>query len=79
MTNACNRLLRLPRVEDLTGLRKSQIYEAVERGVFSKPIQILEGGRAVGWIESEIAAYLETRIAARDETTSKPRKRATVA
>ena len=60
------RLLRLPRVEDITGLKKTQIYEAVERGTFPKPVRILEGGRAVAWIEQEIIDHVQSRIALRD-------------
>jgi hypothetical protein len=36
------------------------------RNAFPRPVQVLEGGRAVAWPESEIAAYVESRIAARD-------------
>jgi prophage regulatory protein len=60
------RLMRLRAVEDATGMKKSQIYVAMERGVFPKPVDILEGGRAVGWVEDEIVSYLEARIALRD-------------
>jgi predicted DNA-binding transcriptional regulator AlpA len=60
------RLLRLAAVEDLTGMRKTQIYLAMERGLFPKPVQVFETGRAVGWIEGELIGYLNKRIAARD-------------
>jgi prophage regulatory protein len=67
MIKMLRRLLRLPAVEDAVGMGKTQIYEAIERGVFPKPVPILEGGRAVGWVEDEIIAYIEARIALRDE------------
>jgi prophage regulatory protein len=59
-------LLRLPTVEQITGLRKSQIYDAIQRGVFPKPVHVLEGGRATAWVSAEIQQYLANRIAARD-------------
>jgi prophage regulatory protein len=70
-------LLRLTRVIELTGLKKSQIFDAVQRGIFPKPLKILEDGRAIAWVETEIAAYISGRIAARDDPTVKPRKRLT--
>ena len=59
-------LLRLPAVEQITGLRKSQIYDAIQRGAFPKPVHVLEGGRATAWVSAEIQQYLVDRIAARD-------------
>lgn len=51
------RILRLPDVEDRVGLKRTQIYERIKRGQF--PVQMtLSGGRAVGWFEHEIDAYL---------------------
>jgi len=48
------------------GLRKSQLFDSIRRGVFPKPFNILPNGRAVAWDESEIDAYLEQRMAERD-------------
>jgi prophage regulatory protein len=81
MVKTLRRLLRLPAVEDVTGMKKTQIYDAIERGVFPKPVPILEGGRAVGWVEEEIIDFIEARIALRDqrealrETGVKPERR----
>jgi prophage regulatory protein len=69
------RLLRLPRVLEITGLRKTQILDAVKDGRFPRPTTILAGGRAHGWPESEIAEYVQSRIAARDQTTPNPKPR----
>jgi prophage regulatory protein len=66
MTKMLRRLLRLPAVEDATGMKKTQIYEAIAHGAFPRPVDILEGGRAVGWVEDEIISYVEARIALRD-------------
>jgi prophage regulatory protein len=67
MTTMLRRLLRLSAVEDVTGMAKPAIYDAMERGVFPKPVPILEGGRAVGWVEEEIIDYIDARIALRNQ------------
>lgn len=53
-------ILRLPTVKARTGLSRSTIYLRVAEGTFPKPVSL--GGRAVGWIESEIQQWLELRI-----------------
>lgn len=58
------RLLRRPEVEKQTGLRKSRIYELISAGAFPKPVAI--GGRARGWVDAEVDAWIEARIAERD-------------
>ncbi len=55
------RILRRKQVEDRTGLSRSTIYARIAEGSFPRPID-LGGGRAVGWIEAEIEAWLQTRI-----------------
>ena len=55
-------ILRLPTVISRTGLSRSTIYLRVSQGAF--PMQVSLGGRAVGWIETEIQSWLEERIAA---------------
>ena len=54
-------VLRLPAVKAVTGRGRSSIYADP---TFPKPIKL--GPRAVGWLKSEIDAWLESRIAARD-------------
>jgi prophage regulatory protein len=57
-----NKLLRLPKVIDRTGLSKSTIYSFILAGTFPKPISL--GERAVAWQESDISEWIEKRIAA---------------
>jgi len=59
-------ILRLPAVKARTGLSRSTIYLRVSESTFPKPVSL--GGRAVGWIESEIQQWLEQRIAASRKT-----------
>lgn len=53
-------ILRLPAVKQYTGLSRSTIYLRIALGTFPKPVSL--GGRAVGWLESEVEAWLEARI-----------------
>ena len=53
------RIIRLPEVERRTGRGRSSIYRDVKAGLFPKPRKI--GQRAIGWLESEIGAWIEAR------------------
>ncbi len=57
-------ILRRREVESRTGLGCSTIYDGIKAGTFPAPIQL--GPKSVGWVESEINAWLSARIAARD-------------
>jgi len=54
-------ILRLPEVKARTGLARSTIYLRMSEGAFPEPISL--GARSVGWIESEIDAWIARRIA----------------
>lgn len=54
------RLLRLPQVMDVVGLSRSTIYALQEEGRFPKAVKL--STRAIGWVESEIQAWLAERI-----------------
>ena len=56
---------RRPKVESVTGLACSTIYEQMKKGTFPEPIKL--GERAVGWRMSEINTWLEQRIAERED------------
>ena len=60
-TRAPGRFLRLPEVMARTGLSRSTIYLRLDQGRFPSPVSL--GGRAVGWIESEIDEWMRNRIA----------------
>ena len=64
-------ILRLPEVMSSTGLSRSTIYLRMAQGRFPAPISL--GGRAVGWIDSEVDAWLANQIAESRGLTSKPR------
>jgi prophage regulatory protein len=58
--NMVTTILRLPIVKARTGLSRSTIYLRIAEGSFPKPVSL--GGRAVGWIESEIDDWLKAQI-----------------
>ena len=53
-------ILRLPVVKQRTGLSRSSIYLAMSRDEFPRAIHL--GKHAVGWLESDIEAWLAERI-----------------
>jgi predicted DNA-binding transcriptional regulator AlpA len=55
--------LRLPAVVAKTGLKKTQILEAVDKGIFPKPFRLIPGGRAMAWDEDEIDEHLAQQMA----------------
>jgi prophage regulatory protein len=54
-------ILRRRQVEKRIGLTRSPLYARIKAGTFPKPVQ-LGNGRAVGWIEAEIEAWLAEQI-----------------
>lgn len=54
-------ILRLPQVKIQTGLSRSAIYQRIAEGHFPKQIGL--GGRAVGWLESDIQNWIKHRLA----------------
>lgn len=55
------RVLRLPDVIARTGLGTTKIYELVAGGDFPRRVRLTT--RAVGWMESDITAWLSARAA----------------
>jgi len=52
-------MMRRPEVETRTGLSRSTLYAYIAEGTFPKPVKL--GKRAVGWPESVITEWLESR------------------
>lgn len=55
------RFLRLQTVMERTGLSRSTIYERIDEGRF--PRQMPLGPRSVGWLEADVSAWIEDRVA----------------
>lgn len=60
-----DRILRRPEVRARVGLSDSQIYSQISEGKFPPQVKLVDGGRAVGWRESDIAAWIASRQTAR--------------
>ena len=62
------RILKLKEVLTRTGLGKTTLYMLISNGDF--PQQIPLGLRAVGWLESEVDAWIIGKIESRNRVTS---------
>lgn len=62
------KLLRLNAVLDRTGLSRSTCYELIGAGRFCQPVKI--GPRAIAFPESEVDAWIASRIAEREGVRS---------
>ncbi|WP_136799695.1 helix-turn-helix transcriptional regulator [Desulfosediminicola ganghwensis] len=51
------KLLRLPEVESITGLKKSAIYAWVKKGFFPPPVRL--GAKAVAWRASDVQEWVD--------------------
>lgn len=58
------RFLRLPEVIHQCGLSRSTLYDLIARNAF--PAQVSLGGKNVAWLQSEITAWMEERVAHRN-------------
>lgn len=57
------RILRLPEVCQVTGLKRAMIYRLQASNTFPQSVKITD--HAVGWIDAEVQAWVEQRAAAR--------------
>ena len=53
-------ILRMPAVKLKTGLSKATIYLRIKQNSFPRSIEL--GGRAVGWLESDIETWIEEKV-----------------
>jgi prophage regulatory protein len=61
---ADRRLIRLPEVERLTGLKKTQIYELLKKKEFPRPVK---HGRLSLWEATEVEDWIALKISLRDD------------
>ncbi|MFV8987963.1 helix-turn-helix transcriptional regulator [Serratia fonticola] len=57
------RLIRLPDVMMITGLKRSTVYNKMKSGEFPKSVPI--GERSIAWVESEINSWVANNISRR--------------
>jgi prophage regulatory protein len=54
------KIIRLQAVKARCGLSRSTLYNRIAAGEFPSPVAL--GARAVGWVESEVSAWVAARI-----------------
>ena len=54
------RFLRLPEVKHITALSRAHIYFLISKDEFPKQYKL--GQRAAGWLESEVLAWMQSKI-----------------
>lgn len=59
------KLLKLPEVQELTGLSRSQLYSLIAQQKFIRPVKIARSSR---WPLDAVIAWVDERIAERDAT-----------
>lgn len=62
-------ILRKKQVLVQVGLSRASLYRLLRAQKFPKPLRLtgaVEGGKSVGWLQSEITAWIQARIAERD-------------
>lgn len=60
------RIIRLSELPTYVGLQRTQIDELIKAGEFPAPVKLSDTGRAKGWLEHEIVAWQQMRLAKRD-------------
>jgi prophage regulatory protein len=50
---------RLPQVLARVGIGRSTLYSMIQRGAFPAPLKL--GTRAVGWLSTDVNAFIQTR------------------
>jgi prophage regulatory protein len=68
------RLLPVNVVLDRVCLSKTQMYRLINLGEFPRPVPI--GRQRVGFLESEVNAWIESRLRLRDDTLGTEKRRA---
>ncbi len=58
-----NNIIRLPQAIQKTGLSRSTIYSLISRGEFPQKIQLAT--RSIGFLESEINDWIESKLSQR--------------
>ena len=67
-SNSNSRILRMKDLTQKLGLRPSTLYELIATGKFPAPFKLIPGGRASGWLESTVNAWLDERSGARGDS-----------
>ena len=55
------RIVRHAQVREKIGLSEAKLFDMIAKGIFPKPFKLVSGGRAVGWIESDVDQWILDR------------------
>lgn len=58
--NTIPTILRWKQVEQIIPWSKSYAYDLMTRGLFPRPVKLIPGGQAVGWLSSDIETYMQS-------------------
>ena len=58
------KIVRHARVCEKISVSGAKLFDMVARGQFPKPFPLVPGGRAVGWLESDVDRWILERRAA---------------
>lgn len=61
------RVVRPSEARDRVGVSRAKFADMIAKGQFPKPFTIIPGGRAVGWLERDVDAWIMDRCAAAKE------------
>lgn len=52
------RIVRNAQVRTKLDVSEAKLFDMIAKGLFPAPFQIVPGGRAVGWLESEVDQWI---------------------
>lgn len=55
------KVIRHPQVCEKLQISRSKLFDLIAKGQFPKPFTIIPGGRAVGWLDNEVNAWIWDR------------------
>ena len=58
------KIIPINEVSKQTGISRRSIYNLLSNGLFPTPVQLTS--RRVGWVQSEVDAWIEAKISQRD-------------
>ena len=64
------RIVRPDEARGRLGVSRAKFADMVAKGMFPKPFVIVPGGRAVGWLESDVDAWILGRSTSGQERTA---------
>lgn len=55
------RVIRHNQVCQKLGISSAKLFDLVAKGIFPRPFNIVPGGRAVGWLETDVDHWIMSR------------------